>query len=205
MNIIHSKPVIVLDAGRVLVDFDFNKVFIELSERHGVTTDGKQIDDLDSIFYPLQVGKQEWGTIPQVLNRTFGASLDSEQWRNLCCSIFVGEVPGMRDVLADLSSDFKLIAFSNTIEVHWECVLQKYPIFQLLDGWVVSYQEELIKPDAAIYRAVSDRYCNGRPPFYFTDDTLENVEAAKNLGWDAEVFRDAATFAAQIEKRRFAL
>lgn len=205
MKIKRSKPVIVLDAGGVLVNFDFNKVFVELSERFNKKIDAKRTSDLDSVFHPLQVGKQKWRVIPPVLNRRFGLSLDTEQWRDLCCSIFMGEVPGMRDVLADLRSDFKLIAFSNTIEVHWECVLQKYPIFQLLDGWVVSYQEKLIKPDAAIYRAVSNRYCSGQPPFYFTDDTLENVEAAKDLGWDAEVFRDAATFGAQIDKRRITL
>ena len=199
------KPVIALDAGGVLVNYDFSKVFFELSEKFGIELDPKDTPDLSAIFLPLEKGDIPWDAVPQKLNQTLGLSLDTHQWQALCCSIFLGEVPGMRETLAELKSDFTLIALSNTIQVHWEWVLREYPIFSLLDGWMVSYEEGAVKPDAALYNTFSHRYCDGQPPFYFTDDTPRNVEAAQKLDWDAQAFYDAATLKKDIEKRRNAL
>ena len=108
----------------------------------------------------------------------------------------------MREALAELKSEFRLVALSNTEEVHWTFVLRKFPIFKLLDGWVVSYTEGVAKPDPAIYRAFMNRYCDGRSPVFYTDDNPRYVEAAQHLGWEAEVFTDAAHFKEEIRKRR---
>jgi hypothetical protein len=48
---------------------------------------------------------------------------------------------------------------------------------------------------------VMDRYGNGRPPFFYTDDSPRFVEAARSLGWDAEVFLDAAHFKKEVVRR----
>ena len=195
------KPVIVLDAGKVLVDYDARVVVEELSRRCGRQIDLPQAADLDELFSPVYEGRQSWKDTLQVLSRALGFSLDSQEWWGLWCRIFTGEVPGMREALAELKSEFRLVALSNTEEVHWTFVLRTYPIFGLLDGWVVSYREGLAKPDPAIYRALMDRYCDGQLPVFYTDDTPRYVEAARRLGWDAEVFRDAAHFKEEVRRR----
>ena len=198
----HYKPVIVLDAGKVLVDFDTNVVLDELSKRSGREIDLPSPLDLDRLFFPVIVGRQSPSDTLKVLNTTLGLSLDLQEWRELWCRIFTGEVPGMRKVLTELKSEFRLVGLSNTDEVHWSFLLQKYPIFELLDGWVVSYTEGVAKPDPAIYGAVVDRYCNGQLPAFYTDDIKQYVEAARRLGWEAEVFTDTAHFKEETKKRR---
>jgi FMN phosphatase YigB (HAD superfamily) len=190
----HYKPVIVLDAGKVLVDFDTNVVLDELSKRSGREIDLPSPLDLDRLFFPVIVGRQSLSDTLKVLNTALGLSLDLQEWRKLWCRIFTGEVPGMRKALTELKSEFRLVGLSNTDEVHWTFLLQKYPIFELLDGWVVSYTEGVAKPDPAIYGAVVDRYCNGQLPAFYTDDIKQYVEAARSLGWEAQVFTDAAHF-----------
>ena len=196
------KPVIVLDVGKVLVDYDPRVVVEELSKRCGRQIDLPEPGDLDKLFFPIYVGTQSWGDILQVLNSALGISLEPQEWRELWWRIFTGEVPGMREVLTELKSEFRLVALSNTEEVHWTFVRRKYPIFELLDGWVVSYTEGFAKPDPAIYQALMDRYCDGRLPVFYTDDTPQHVEAARGLGWQAEVFTDAAHFKEEIRRRR---
>ncbi len=198
----HYKPVIVLDAGKVLVDFDTNVVLDELSKRSGREIDLPPPLDLDRLFFPVIVGRQSLSDTLKVLNTALGLSLDLQEWRELWCCIFTGEVPGMRKALTGLKSEFRLVGLSNTDEVHWTFLLQKYPIFELLDGWVVSYTEGVAKPDPAIYGAVVDRYCNGQLPAFYTDDIKQYVEAARRLGWEAEVFTDAAHFKEETKKRR---
>lgn len=195
------KPVIVLDVGKVLVDYDPRVVVEELSRRCGRHIDLPQAADLDELFFPVYVGKRSWRDILRVLSSALGICLGSQEWWGCWCRIFTGEVSGMREALAELKSEFRLVALSNTEEVHWTFLVRTYPIFRLLDGWVVSYREGVAKPDPAIYRALMDRYCDGQPPVFYADDTPRYVEAARRLGWEAEVFRDAAQFKEEIRRR----
>ena len=196
------KPVIILDAGRVLVDIDPNIVLRDLSRRSGREIGMPPPDDLDKMFLPLYVGERSWPELLETVNQALGLSLAGDEWREIWCSIIIGEVPGMRHALSELKGDFKLIALSNTDEVHWNYILGKYPIFHLLDGWVVSFEQGMMKPDPAIYKRVVDLYCDGRLPFFYTDDSPRYVEAARHQGWDAEVFIDAAHFKEHVMRRR---
>lgn len=198
----HYKPVIVLDVGKVLVDYDPKVVLEELSKRCGREIGLPQPGDLDELFFPVYVGTQSWRNILQVLNSALGISLESQEWGELWCRIFTGEVPGMKEALAELKSEFRLVALSNTEDVHWTFIVKKYPILKLLDGWILSYTEGVAKPDPAIYGVVVERCCDGRLPAFYTDDTPRYVEAARRLGWEAEVFTDAAHFKEEIRKRR---
>ena len=51
------------------------------------------------------------------------------------------------------------------------------------DGGIMSYEVKLIKPDAAIYQALIDKYDLKPEECVFVDDLLINVEAAKALGF----------------------
>jgi FMN phosphatase YigB (HAD superfamily) len=196
------KPVIVIDAGRVLVDIDPDRVLSDLSRRSGRHIEMPPPDDLDTMFLPLYVGERSWPDLLETINQALGLSLAADEWRDIWCSIIIGEVPGMRQALSELKSEFKLVALSNTDEVHWNYILNNYPISQLLDGWVVSFEQGIIKPDPDMYQRVVDRYCDGRPPFFYTDDNPRYVEAARLQGWDAEVFLDAAHFRQEVARRR---
>lgn len=196
------KPVIVLDVGKVLVDINPTVVLKEVSKRCGRQIGLPASLDLDKLFSPIYVGACSWGDILKELNRALGFSLEPGEWEKLWCQILRGEVPGMREALAELKGEFRLVALSNTEDVHWAHALRNYPIFKLLDGWVVSYREGVAKPDPLIYQTLVHRYCDGTLPFFYTDDILHHVEAARHLGWDAEVFSDAAQFREEVEKRR---
>ena len=196
------KPVIVLDAGKVLVDLNPNAVLEELSKRCGREIVLPQSRDLNTLFLPLYRGMSSGKDIVRTINQSLGLSMKAEEWRELWCRILIGEVPGMREVLSELMSDFRFVALSNTDEIHWIYALETYPIFQLLDGWVVSYVEGITKPNPAIYSVVVNRYCNGRLPFFYADDSLTYIEAARQLGWEAEVFINAEQFKEEVAKRR---
>ena len=196
-----NKPVIVLDVGKVLVDIDPTVVLGELSTRYGRKIDPHFRPNLDRLFFPLYVGIRSWEDTVKDINGALGLSLESEEWRDLWCGVLKGEVSGMREVLSELKGEFRLIALSNTDDIHWDYALRNYQIFELLDGWVVSYKEGVAKPDPDIYQAVVQRYCAGKLPFFYTDDMPSYIEAARQLGWDAEVFNDAAQFRDEIKRR----
>ena len=193
-----DKPVIVLDVGGVLVDFDLKPLIGALSENRGEKISFPPLSHIDKLFLPVQTGEASLDDIVPELNATLGVSLAPSEWHALSCSIFTGEMPGMRDVLLQLKSDFFLVALTNTVEVHWTFLLKTYDILKLMDAHIVSYLEGVAKPDPAIYQRVVDRYCNGRLPHFHTDDLPEYVEAARRLGWRSEVFRNALQFKNEV-------
>ena len=56
-----------------------------------------------------------------------------------------------------------------------------YPFLQSFNGLLISGEDKLMKPDAAIYELAISRFNLIPQETVFIDDKLENVEAAKNL------------------------
>ena len=193
-----AKPVIVLDVGGVLVDFDLKPLLATLSMKRGEKVLAPSLTDIDKLFLPVQTGESSLDDIVPDLNTSIGVSIAPGEWRDLLCSIFTGEMPGMKEMLRELKNDFLLVALTNTIEVHWTFLLKTYDILKIFDGYMVSYLEGVAKPDPAIYKRVVDRYCDGRRPCFHTDDTPEYVEAARRVGWRSEVFRSSSQFKNEV-------
>lgn len=197
-----DKPVIVLDVGGVLVNFDLKPLIRALSKNRGEKITLPPLSAIDELFLPVQTGQSSLDEIVPKLNATLGVSLTPTEWNALSCSIFTGEMPGMKEMLIELKKDFFLVALTNTVEVHRTFLLKTYDILKLIDGWIVSYLEGVAKPDPAIYHRVVDRYCNGGVPYFHTDDLPEYVEAARQLGWRSEVFRGPLQFKSQVLRSR---
>ena len=60
--------------------------------------------------------------------------------------------------------------------------LLKFPVFELFDGAVVSFEERINKPDRGIYEALLSRYNLVPSESIFADDKIANTNAASLLG-----------------------
>ncbi len=86
-------------------------------------------------------------------------------------------------------SGYKVYALSNFSEKCFNEAGAKMDFLELMDGYILSYREKLIKPDPEIYRLLFSRYSIKPEESVFMDDTLANVEAAKALNMNSFVFR----------------
>ena len=77
--------------------------------------------------------------------------------------------------------------FSQKIETECADALAFLPY---MDGGILSYREQLIKPDAEIYELLLERYSLNAHESVFIDDTAENIEAARKLGIHGIVFQN---------------
>ena len=62
----------------------------------------------------------------------------------------------------------------------------------------LSWELGAAKPEPAAYTAVTTKLEVEGSQLFFVDDSPENVAAARALGWQAEVFTDAATLEQQL-------
>lgn len=199
MNPETEKPIIALDSGKVLIAFDYANLINYLSRLRGREIDSERLSQMKELVSLMQIGQMRWHRVVAKLNLCMGTTLSETKWRNLYTGALQHEIPGMHETLKELKKNYQLMALSNTDEIHWSYLLKHFPIYKLLDGWVLSHEEKMAKPDPAIYQLFMKRYCNNGVPAFFTDDMPENVATARELGWRAEIFVDSAHFVEQIK------
>lgn len=105
-----------------------------------------------------------------------------------------GAIPGMYELVAELkTARYGIYGLTNWSSETFYQIEKNYPVFALLDGKVVSGDVRLLKPDAAIFHCLLDRYGLKAGESVFIDDTLPNVEGARAAGLKGLHFKDAAT------------
>ena len=72
-----------------------------------------------------------------------------------------------------------LFAISNFGAESWAQFRPSAPIFDLFSDIVISGEENLIKPDAAIYELALKRFSRRADQCLFIDDRRENIEAGR--------------------------
>jgi len=93
---------------------------------------------------------------------------------------------------------FMTACLSNTNHAHWSRLL-KFPVVKSLHHRLASHELGLHKPEPAIYHELERRVGVTGPGIVFFDDLLENVQAAREIGWDAVHIDHAGSTAAQME------
>ena len=109
--------------------------------------------------------------------------------KNLRRSILTQEeIPATKALIKDLkSAQYKLYVLSN-MSLEFIEFLRKRDVYKYFDGEVVSCEEHIIKPDAEIYRCLTSRYGLDVAETLFIDDRQQNVDAARNEGWQGFKF-----------------
>ena len=113
-----------------------------------------------------------------------------------------GPVPGSPELVERLNATgMPLYAITNFGADTWAGFHPTFPLLKHFGDIVVSGVEKLAKPDPAIYALAAQRF--GRDPgtMLFIDDSLPNVEAARNCGWHAHHFTSAELLADDLHTR----
>ncbi len=109
------------------------------------------------------------------------------------------EYPGVNALVARVhEAGIETAVLSNTCEDHW-AILHELPTFQALRNRHGSHELGVRKPDPAIYAALEDSVGFRGEEIVFFDDLPENVEAARECGWQAVLVDHAGEPARQME------
>ena len=89
-------------------------------------------------------------------------------------------------------SGIRTYALTNFSAETYPLAAARFPFLADFDGAVVSGDEGVVKPDPAIYQRLVERYAVVPARAVFIDDKLENVDAARRLGFHGIHFTDPA-------------
>ncbi len=111
-----------------------------------------------------------------------------DRWREM----LTGEMPGMRQLLHELqTANYHLYGLTNWSMETFPEAREHFGILQMIDRYVVSGAEGLVKPDHRLFQVLLDRYGLKATECTFVDDNAVNVEAARELGMTGIVFSNA--------------
>ena len=183
---------VVFDMGMVLMDFH------PLEACRAVAPD----DESAKKVYAALFDHPEWvrlddGSIQEdELARHAMARLPDEPLRAVVPQVMKGmpynilsPMPGMPELVDWVfNSGFRVYLLSNAglmVSRNREII----PRIERFNGVVFSAEEKLMKPNAALYRVLTDRYRLKPEECLFIDDNAANTEAARQLGWQAHVYQ----------------
>ncbi|MGB5483889.1 HAD family hydrolase [Parasphingorhabdus sp.] len=114
-----------------------------------------------------------------------------------------GPVDGMLDLVQALAKrGVPLFAISNFGAESWAQFRPTAPIFGLFSDIVISGEEKLMKPDAAIFDLALKRFDRRADRCLFIDDRLDNIAAGQTLGLAGHHFKNATALKAELEALR---
>ena len=137
-----------------------------------------------------------WHWIGRYLN------LDAATLQDFQTGFWAGDVLDTELVafIRQLRPHYQTAIISNATNTLRQMLTTKYPIAAAFDLIVVSGEEKVMKPGAAIYERTLDRL--GRQPeeAVFVDDFAQNIAAAKQLGLATIHFRPDTNVPAELAR-----
>lgn len=177
---------IVFDIGMVLVDFRWKSLMEEL----GFTGDRLEGAARATVLGPY------WNEFDR-------SEKSGEEIRELCCQYapeyereirtffeHIGEIcreyPESADWLRSYKEKgYKVYLLSNYARMSFTRATPPFFFLSVVDGGVISYEVQKIKPEPGIYHALLEKYGLKAAECAFVDDNAANIAAARALGFAA--------------------
>jgi HAD superfamily hydrolase (TIGR01509 family) len=192
---------LLFDLGRVVIDIDFDRAFACWAAH--ARCDPKLLAQCfrrDVSHRRHETGEIDTQEFFAGLQAAFGIDISHAQFLDGWNSIFVGEVPGMAELLARAARRLPLYAFTNTNPDH-ELVWSKRfaGVLGNFKDVYVSSTIGLRKPDAAAFDYVVKAIGVPAGRIVFFDDGIDNVAGARACGLQAVHVRSSADVAAALK------
>jgi 2-haloacid dehalogenase len=194
---------VVFDVGKVLVEFDprylYDKLIPDTRERAAFLRD---------VVTPAWHFQHDAGRPFAETSAELSAQFPQyraliEAWGPRFNETIPYLIPGMADLVADLAASVvPLFGITNFSGEFWPpFVAREAALFAPFRDVVVSGDEKLTKPGAAIYQLARRRFGLADGEGLFVDDKLENVQAAESNGFVGHHFVDALTLRIDLVTR----
>jgi glucose-1-phosphatase len=194
----NSIKLITFDLGNVLVRVDH----MEFCRRLAVLTPLTAEEVFDYVFNSsLEPGYDTGSMTSQEFYRQiiaqFKVSLDFERFARWWNSLF-SPMPEMAEVITRLAGLYPLFLMSNTNPLHFEYILEHFPLLTYFSQFILSYKVRSRKPEKGIYEHLLRQA--GMPPgqILFIDDKMPFVRAAREQGIQAWQFTSSEDLKEQL-------
>jgi len=176
-----SRPQILLfDLGGVIVRWTGIEALMDMK---GLSRD-QVIERFATVptLVDYEVGKCDDDSFARAMLDVFELGLTITDFKQVWQDWVGDTYPGAKSALKTLRQDFTLACLSNTNALHWSCLEDRIDIPAYFDHAYASHLIKAAKPASESYQIPMEDMGVSPSNVWFFDDTLLNVEAARNLG-----------------------
>lgn len=178
----------VFDLGNVLLQWDpegyydskfgeaRRKAFFDAVPIEEVNHRSDQGESLSQMVAELAEEFPDWATEIRVW---------SDEWIKICAPAIKGSVILLEQLK---QANVPVFSLTNFGDETFEIARQTYSFLDLFDQQFVSARLKVVKPDPGIYEALEQATGFSGGELIFTDDKLENIQAAAARGWKTHHF-----------------
>ncbi len=190
---------IIFDIGNVLLDFDYMKHFRRLfDEETAQTIANVSIRNLE-VWLEMDRGVLSYDEAVNLVVQ--GAPHLENEIRMAIQALYenVDSYPYAVDWVKSLKEKgFRVYILSNFGEKPFASCKARMPFLQYVDGQLISYEVQKVKPSAAIYQILCDRFAIDPRQAIFIDDSTINIAGAKEFGLNTILFTGYDDAVAQL-------
>lgn len=192
---------IVFDFGGVIAKTDKEEVATYLADSLTISKSEayKILKELKTNTLDLDDEKEFWNQYFESVRK-----IPPENW----CEKFnqarfaaLKEIPGMVQIVKNLQAEGFLTPLLSNVRESSAAIKGKLGLYELFSPVRLSYETKIKKPDPdAFYQLLNELGLSSKEAI-FIDNKEENVNAARELGFDAILFIDADHLLLELEKR----
>jgi putative hydrolase of the HAD superfamily len=196
---------VVFDLGKVLVDFDYRIAADRFSRLGGCPADElMKLFDHSPLLLRYETGQMTTAEFfAAARGRVTGLPDDAAVFAGIFADIFSPIKPMIELHAALRRRRIPTYIFSNTNEMAVRHIREKFPFFHRFEGYILSYEQGSMKPQAPIYEEVERQARLRGPELLYLDDREENAQAGRARGW--QVIHHACPETTLAEVKRLGL
>lgn len=195
---------IIFDIGNVLASFRWKDLFKEL----GFTGEAFEHIAAATVLHPTMWNEFDRSLMSdeEIITKCIERAPEYEKEIRLLFDTTAGlveEYPYSYEWIRSLREQgYKVYLLSNYGKTSFEAARdnQRLSFLPLVDGAVISYEVQIVKPEPGIYEALLTKYGLKAEECLFLDDRADNIEAAKQLGFHGIVVESYSQAVTELDK-----
>jgi HAD superfamily hydrolase (TIGR01509 family) len=183
------KPsVVIFDLGKVLVDVDYNLAAWKVASCCKAPPTFTIFELARFLSHSSLLSRFETGLLRskqfyQEIAAATGYSGTLEEFFHDFGDIFTPIEPMIEFQAVLRRRGIPTYIFSNTNEIAARQIRRSFPFFAGFDGYILSYEHGVMKPNAGLYDVVEHQCGRRGAEVLYLDDRPENIDAGATRGW----------------------
>jgi FMN phosphatase YigB (HAD superfamily) len=182
---------LLFDLGNVVIEIDFGRslaAWHALAGRGPATSKGPMDFDFDDEYRAHEAGLLDADAYFAHVARKFGLPADAAAIRDGWNALFVRAIDDTVAAIDAVRDRIPCHALSNTNATHIDAVRARFPgLLERFGTLFASHELRMRKPEARLFQHVLRCLDLPAQDVLFFDDLAENVDAARTLGFQAEL------------------
>lgn len=190
---------VIFDLGNVVVKHNNPLLYKRLSQHSSVSPEKVKKELKSRIGIEFDKGELKPKEFYRKFSDSINLKLNYKDFKKIWSSHFSRNKP-MEKLVRKLKDSYEIFLLSNTNKLDYEFLEERYPILNIFDKTILSFEVKSRKPKLKIFEEIFNRTNSNPEECIFTDNKIEYVRVAEKLGINGIHFKGIKEFKRKLKK-----